>query len=353
MLRLRRSGHGTGLGNRRRGRGSRVAPLGGRHEPIPPPRDPRLQLSLLRRVDAAARRRHHGFSSRKTAAVRPRYLPALAMGLTVFQRGSPRTSRFSAGRDIRLRTLDEKGRREPVGRSELAWTADRGRERSRRVGDGGAPGVGSRHEPASRDSRGAREGSNARRAVAVVRLVRRRSSGTPARPPSQGRAHGGPLGSLRVLSGPGPRRGAAAAVAPGRDARRRGPSRPGGAGALLPQGRAGDGSPGDPRCRGRLVRRDGAESGDAFRGWARSPVVGAVRRLPRVHRPGRRHRPPGGHAQPVRRRRRARARGGRGAHRRARPAPAPALAASGASEPPASLPETAAHRHYPLPAGTE
>ena len=53
-------------------------------------------------------------------------LAALAMGLTVFQRGSPRTSRFSAGRDIRLRTLDEKGRREPVGRSELAWTADVG-----------------------------------------------------------------------------------------------------------------------------------------------------------------------------------------------------------------------------------
>ena len=53
-------------------------------------------------------------------------LGALAMGLTVFQRGSPRTSRFSAGRDIRLRTLDEKGRREPVGRSEVAWTADVG-----------------------------------------------------------------------------------------------------------------------------------------------------------------------------------------------------------------------------------
>ena len=51
---------------------------------------------------------------------------ALAMGLAVFQRGSPKRSRFSAARDIRLRTLDERRRREPVGRCELAWTADVG-----------------------------------------------------------------------------------------------------------------------------------------------------------------------------------------------------------------------------------
>ena len=57
-------------------------------------------------------------------------LTALAMGLAVFQRGSPKTSRFSAARDIRLRTLDERGRREPIGRCELAWTADVGESES-------------------------------------------------------------------------------------------------------------------------------------------------------------------------------------------------------------------------------
>ena len=57
-------------------------------------------------------------------------LTALAMGLGVFQRGSPKTLRFSAARDIRLRTLDERGRREPVGRCELAWTADVGETES-------------------------------------------------------------------------------------------------------------------------------------------------------------------------------------------------------------------------------
>ena len=57
-------------------------------------------------------------------------LTALAMGLGVFQRGAPKTSRFSATRDIRLRTLDKKGRREPVGPCELAWTADVGETES-------------------------------------------------------------------------------------------------------------------------------------------------------------------------------------------------------------------------------
>ena len=53
-------------------------------------------------------------------------LAALAMGLGVFQRGAPKTSQFSAARDIRLRTLDERGRREAVHRCELTWTADVG-----------------------------------------------------------------------------------------------------------------------------------------------------------------------------------------------------------------------------------
>ena len=53
-------------------------------------------------------------------------LTALAMGLGVFQRGSPKTARLRPTRDIRLRTLGERGRREPVGPCELAWTADVG-----------------------------------------------------------------------------------------------------------------------------------------------------------------------------------------------------------------------------------
>ena len=53
-------------------------------------------------------------------------LAALAMGLAVFQREAPKTARFSAARDIRSRTLDERGRREPVGSCELRWTGDVG-----------------------------------------------------------------------------------------------------------------------------------------------------------------------------------------------------------------------------------
>ena len=53
-------------------------------------------------------------------------LTALATGLAVFQRGSPKTLRLEAGRDPRMRTLDEKGRREPVGECKVTWTADVG-----------------------------------------------------------------------------------------------------------------------------------------------------------------------------------------------------------------------------------
>ena len=50
-------------------------------------------------------------------------LTALAMGLAVFQRGSPSTLKLDARRDPMMRTLDEKGRREPVGPCKVAWTA--------------------------------------------------------------------------------------------------------------------------------------------------------------------------------------------------------------------------------------
>ena len=53
-------------------------------------------------------------------------LTALAMGLAVFQRGSPKILKLAARRDPRMRTLDEKGRREPVGECKVTWTADVG-----------------------------------------------------------------------------------------------------------------------------------------------------------------------------------------------------------------------------------
>ena len=44
-------------------------------------------------------------------------LTALAMGVAVFQRGSPESLRLDASRDPRVRILDGTGRREPVGRA--------------------------------------------------------------------------------------------------------------------------------------------------------------------------------------------------------------------------------------------
>ena len=50
-------------------------------------------------------------------------LTALAMGLAVFQRGTSKTLKLDVRRDPRMRTLDEKGRREPTGKCKVAWTA--------------------------------------------------------------------------------------------------------------------------------------------------------------------------------------------------------------------------------------
>ncbi len=57
-------------------------------------------------------------------------LTALAMGLAVFQAGSPGTLKLDARRDPTMRTLDEQGRPEPVGACEVAWTADVGESKS-------------------------------------------------------------------------------------------------------------------------------------------------------------------------------------------------------------------------------
>ena len=57
-------------------------------------------------------------------------LTALAMGLAVFQAGSPGALKLDARRDPTMRTLDEQGRPEPVGACEVAWTADVGESKS-------------------------------------------------------------------------------------------------------------------------------------------------------------------------------------------------------------------------------
>ncbi len=50
-------------------------------------------------------------------------LTALAMGLAVIQRDAPKTLKVHSRRDPRMHTLDEKGRREPVGECKVTWTA--------------------------------------------------------------------------------------------------------------------------------------------------------------------------------------------------------------------------------------
>ena len=57
-------------------------------------------------------------------------LAALAMGIAVFQTGAPKDLEFAMKRDPRMRTLDEKGRREPVGPCKVEWTADVGDSKS-------------------------------------------------------------------------------------------------------------------------------------------------------------------------------------------------------------------------------
>ena len=57
-------------------------------------------------------------------------LAALAMGFAEFQTGAPRDLKFDMKRDLRMRTLDEQGRREPVGPCEIEWAADVGDSQS-------------------------------------------------------------------------------------------------------------------------------------------------------------------------------------------------------------------------------
>ena len=148
-------------------------------------------------------------------------LAALGMGLGVFQRGAPKNSRFSAARDSRLRTLDKRGRREPAGPCELTWTAEVGGTQSVTWSTAAQPGSGrtiKRHRPILEALEQVRAPGDRWPLFAwygVDRLGRQ-----PARSRKVERM-GESLGSLRLFARAGPRRGAVAAVAPGRDARRR------------------------------------------------------------------------------------------------------------------------------------
>jgi len=57
-------------------------------------------------------------------------LTAMAMGLAVFQKGSPKALKLDARRDPRMRTLDDKGRREPGGPCTVTWGASVGETES-------------------------------------------------------------------------------------------------------------------------------------------------------------------------------------------------------------------------------
>ena len=104
----------------------------------------------------------------------------------------------------------------------------------------------------------------------------------------------------------------------------------------------------------RLVRSRRARPEGALRERARSRVlVRTVGRLPCVHRTGSRHRPSRRYAQRIRWRRSTRTRGGRSAHRRARPAPPSAMAAHGSTATSRSVPEATVRRLNALATGAE
>ena len=276
-------------------------------------------------------------------------LTALAMGLAVFESGAPKALQLDAKRDPTMRTLDEKGRREPVGPCRLDWTATVGQTES----------------------------------------VTWRASASPAAVIATM-----PLGDLDQFRVPGDRWPLFGWYGVDRLARHRGRRRK--------VERTGDrweayDSSLDPNLDeapllqwlqdemlGDVVRRQHDESERFFdkavmdatvqatpgvtNAWYDpveqgpkvrfenghvAPWSRAVRRLSRVHRAGRRHRPPSRHAQPVRRRRRARASGGGSARRRDRPASPSTMAARCASPPSQRISKAATRRHHPLTTSAE
>ena len=142
-------------------------------------------------------------------------LTALAMGLAVFQRGAPRTLKLDPRRDPTMRTLDEKGRREPVGPCKVAWTAAVGQSESVTWSTAAHPASG----------RTTNQSKAILEALEQIRVPGDRWPlfawyGVDRLARTRGRSRkveriGRPLGSLRLRARPEPRRGPAASVAPG------------------------------------------------------------------------------------------------------------------------------------------
>ena len=244
-------------------------------------------------------------------------LTALAMGLAVIQRDSPKTLKLKAGRDSRRGVPNDKGPPEPAGPCEVTWTAA--------VGETETVTWSTAVQPASGRTR-----NRHRQIFEAVERVRVPGVRWPLFAwygvDRLGRLHD----RRRKVEFTWDRwEGYASALDPNLDeapllqwlqneflgdvARRQQeePERLFHAAVMETAVRA---TPGITNAWYDAV--DSRPNG-ALRGWACGLVVRAVRRLPRVHRPGRRHRPPRGHAQRDRWRRRARTGGGRGAHRRA------------------------------------
>ena len=241
-------------------------------------------------------------------------LTALATRLAVFQRGAPRILKLHARRDPTMRTLDEKGRREPVGPCKLAWTAAVGESDSVSWSTAAHPASGrtiSEHRPIFEALERVRVpgdrwplfawygvdrlGRNRGRRRRVERTRDRWEAYASALDPQLDEApllqwlQDEMLGDVARRQQEAPERFFDKAVM---DATVR----------ATPRVTNAWYDPVEQSPRVGLRRR--------VCGF----VVRAVRRLPRVHRSGRRHRPPRRHAQRVRWRRRARASRGGGAH---------------------------------------
>ena len=106
-------------------------------------------------------------------------LTALAMGLAVIQRDSPKTLKLAAGRDSRRSVPNDKGPPEPAGPCEIAWTAAVGDAETVTWSTAIQPVSGrTRHRHRHRHRQifeAVEQSAGARSAVAIVRVVRRRS----------------------------------------------------------------------------------------------------------------------------------------------------------------------------------
>ena len=242
-------------------------------------------------------------------------LTALAMGLALLQPQHPKDLDVDAVRDTR-RVRGAGDRWEPAGPCTLEWAASIGTQTDVVWKVTVSP-TSSRQQPRiGGASRAIRASPQARRAVAAHRLLRHgaRPRQTPAAQEA-GRAPGS-IGGLHRLPRPVGPGHPPARLAPRRGHRERDST--GSARACAPpRGRRAE----RPRARdaggfGHVVRHCPRHPHDPLRHGLRGELGRAVRRLPHLHEPGRRHRAPRGHPQRPGRRRRSAPRRGRGPRRR-------------------------------------